>query len=287
MDLVDAPADLATRAASTRLVGEPTPYQQYLDDMRATIFRLLSMRTYPIGTRLFLVAYLGKQTAAFFNKGAAEVDETRLADVIEHVGEPGNVALWHQELTKMPAPDVVAAKLVTHMLRERLKVPMGSFRVLIEEILGTYSDVASTNVDHTGAASLSVTDLWTAYSTRRQRWLEVLAGRIDLYFENYAKNFWMREWYVTSTDLLAHSQRLLVRVAMLRFLLFGHPWLQAAEGFDDLDARREALDRAAVDVFYKFSRGIEHEGTFLELIAASLVEQDMNTFAHATVLALV
>jgi len=288
LEIVDATAaDLTPRTEpTTAVVGTPTPYQQYLDHLRAVVFHLLSLRHYPMGTRLFLVSYLGKQTAEFFNKSTIQVNQARLAEVVEHVTSPENAALWHEELSQLPAPDALTAKLVTQMLRERLKVPLGSFRVLVDKILATYHDVDGVALDENGVPTLSVSDLWAAYADRRQFWLERHHDRVDLYFENYAKNFWLREWFVTSPDLLVHSQRLLVRVAVLRFLLFGHPWLKAAMSLEDPAAQREALDRAAVDTFYKFSRAIEHEGSFLDLLAARLVEQGMNTFSHATLLAL-
>jgi len=277
LEIVDGSPDISARMTpTTAVVGTPTPYQRYLDDVRAAVFELLSMREHPIGTRLFLMAYLGKQTAEFFHKGSTTVDERRLAEVIRHVATPANAGLWQAELTRLPPPDALTAKLVTQMLRERLKTPLGSFRTLVDRILATYSD----------AASVSVSDLWAGFSQRRQFWLDRHAERIDLYFENYAKNFWMREWYVISNDLLVHAQRLLMRVAVLRFLLFGHPWLLEVSASGDTALQRTALDRAAVDVFYKFSRAIEHEGSFLDLIGARLIEQGMNTFAHATALAL-
>jgi lysine-N-methylase len=278
LEIVDAPEDISPRMApTTAVLGVPTPYQRYLDDLRAVVFELLSMRDHPVATRLFLVTYLGKQTAEFFNKGTTEVDEERLGEVIRHVAAPENVALWQAELSRLPPPEALTARLVTQMLRERLKTPLGSFRTLTDRVLASYGETRSVAVD----------ELWAAYAVRRQFWIDRHADRVDLYFENYAKNFWMREWYVTSHDLLVHSHRLLVRVAVLRFLLFGHPSLMEASALDDPGLQREALDRVAVEVFYKFSRAIEHEGSFLDLIAARLVEQGMNAFAHATALALV
>ena len=124
------------------------------------------------------------------------------------------------------------------------------------------------------------------YADRRQHWQAALPARIDLYFENYAKNFWLREWHTTSMDLLAHVRRLLVRVAVLRILLFGHPSLAAARTLEER-ARAEALDGATVEVFYKFSRAIEHQGSFLDRIAGTVVEAGTQTFAHSTFLTLV
>jgi lysine-N-methylase len=287
MDLVDAPEGLAPRRTAMQEMPDcPTPYQIFLDDVRSTAFLILSQREYPIGTRLFLLAHLGQQTAGYFHKGSEDVDMDRLAAAIAHVTSPANITQWHRQLAAMPAPEALTARLVSQLIRERLKMPSGSFRGLVHGILSSYADAGGASVGENGGATMALTDLWDAYAARRQSWMAVLSHRIDLYFENYAKNFWMREWYVTSTDLLAHTHRLLVRVALLRFLLFGHPSLKELVNEENIGVRREALDRAAVEVFYKFARAIEHDGSFLDLIANRLVEQGAQTFEHATLLAL-
>jgi lysine-N-methylase len=287
MDLDDLSSPLPPWSTVPSVMPETmTPYQRYLDDVRATAFKLLSLRQYPIATRLFLLAYLGKQTAEFFHRGATEVDEARLAAAIEQVSRPAAIELWNQELASMPAPQSLTAKLVTQLIRERLKGTSPQFRTLVETTLASYKGAASVTTDDKGATTIAVPELWAAYEQRRTHWLTALPERIDLYFENYAKNFWMREWYSHASDLLAYAHRLLVRVAVLRFLLFSQPSLLPLATSDDLDAKREALDAAAVAVFYQFARAIEHDTTFIDLVAASLVEQGVNTFAHATFLAL-
>jgi lysine-N-methylase len=287
MDLVDAPPEQTQRlVAMMGLEGPLTPYRQYLDDIRATAFQLLSLRAYPMSTRLFLLAYLGHRTARFFHKSIASLDEARLAAAIGDVTRPETVERWHRELAGMQVPEVLAAQLVTQTINERLRAQGGVFHALIQSIVAGYGDDAATAVDEQGRAVVPVERLWAAFAARREFWREALPGRIDLYFENYAKNFWMREWYVSSEDLLLHTLRLLIRVAMLRFLLFGHPALEAARALP-IEARTEVLDRAAVEVFYKFSRDIEHDGAFLSALEASLVEHGFQTFSHAAFLALV
>jgi lysine-N-methylase len=287
LDLEELTAPLPARLRVAHALGpDATPYQGYLDDIRATVFQLLSMRELPTATRLFLVALLGQQTASFFHRKVTTVDEPRLAAAIEQVTSPETIARWRHELAALPAPQALTAKLVTQLLRERLKTSSGQFRALIEQSLTSYHGAAGAGVDERGSASISVPDLWAAYQQRRETWLGAFADRVDLYLENYAKNFWMREWYASSSDLLAHSHRLLVRVAVLRFLLFSQPSLLAVAGADNLAIKREALDQAAVRVFYQFARAIEHDSAFIDLVAASLVEQGTNTFEHATFLAL-
>jgi lysine-N-methylase len=285
LDIVDGTPEISSRLDPH--LGQRkavTPYQRYLGEIRRAAFHLLSMRDYPIATRLFMVAYLGKQTASFFNKEAAQLDDALLVRTVEQVCNPARVAAWHRELGSLPAAPAVTANLVNLVLTAKMKLGgAGSFAKLLDASLTSYG---ATLDPETGAPTLSLADLWSAYASRRDAWTAGLSDRIDLYFENYAKNYWMSDWYTRSPDLLAHAQQLLVRVAVLRFALFSHPDLQAGPG-DDLAAGRATLDRVAVEVFYKFSRAIEHDPAFLQLIASHLVEQGMQNFTHAAILALV
>ena len=85
---------------------------------------------------------------------------------------------------------------------------------------------------------------------RRRRRTARAGARLDQIFENYCKQFWVREWYVDSVDLYTQLQQLLVRVAVLRFLLVSHP--------------SEDLEKAAVEVVYSMTRGVEHHSEFLK-----------------------
>jgi lysine-N-methylase len=274
VDVVAAPPEVTPRWEPARVLpDEPSPYDRHLDDVRAAGLALLALRQYPVSTRLFLLAYLGKETVGFFRKDAAAVDSPQLAAVIAQVQAPGTVARWHQELGALPRPRALTANLVGQLVATQDQVQVASFRRLVTDVLAGY-----------GAPGPAA--LWAEHARRRDRWEALAPGRLDRYFENYARNFWLREWHTTAIDLLAHARRLLVRVAVLRFLLVGHPALAQVEALAD-EQRRERLDAAAVEVFYKFSRAVEHQGSFLERIAATVVEEGLQTFAHSAFLTLV
>jgi lysine-N-methylase len=288
MDLVDAPPDATSRwVASRTLPAEPpVPYDRYLDDVRAASFTLLSARQQPIGTRLFLLACLGQESSAFFRKDSAVVDEARLAATIAHVSAPATMAAWHAQLAAMPAPRAMTANLLGQLMRT--PVEAGAFPPLLAEVVASYRAGGGVITAASGEPAVVAAALWSDYARRRALWHERFGARLDLYFENYAKNFCLREWYTSSIDLLAHARRLLVRVAVLRLLLFGHPALARAEALTDRAAQQEILDRTAVEVFYKLSRAVDHESTFLDRLAATVVvaDQGLQTFAHSTFLAL-
>jgi lysine-N-methylase len=274
LDLVAAPPWPARWQAGRALAEPPTPYERSLDGVRGAAFRLLSLRAQPIGVRLFLLAYLGQETRPFFRRDAATVDDARLATVIAHVEAPATIARWRAELATLPPPRALTANLVEQLARAAAAQPETSLSPLVGATLAGYPPLDAGD-------PAAVRALWEEHARRRQRWEAAFPGRLALYFENHAKNFWMREWYTSSVDLLAHARRLLVRVAVLRFLLFGHPAL--ADG----TPAQDRLDAAAVEVFYKLARASEHQESFLDRIAATVTGQGMQTFAHSTFLALI
>ncbi len=110
----------------------------------------------------------------------------------------------------------------------------------------------------------------------------LIGERIESYFRNYAHNFWLTSPHVGSTSLLAHLQKLLMRMMILRILLIGHPRLQAAfarrqQAEATAVNQRQAelhktLEDATVEVFYSFYRSIEHNKTCVDVMSAAWEE---------------
>ena len=121
--------------------------------------------------------------------------------------------------------------------------------------------------------------LWEAYQARRDVRAAALGERVDVWFQNYCKNWVMRDWYLFAPSLAQHVQNLLARVAVLRFLLLSDPRLVEALAITDGEARARRCDALAVEVFYAFARTVEHSDAFLAAITASL--EQFSTVAHA------
>ena len=130
--------------------------------------------------------------------------------------------------------------------------------------------------------------LWTAYRERREYWTAAYGRGLDRWLGNYCKNYWLRDWYVLSPNLLVHTQNLLVRLAILRFLLFSDPRLRdtstpAAEGATggvDARTRLATLQTTVVDVIHKVVRAIEHDPSFLKRVQDALDAEGLQSFAH-------
>jgi hypothetical protein len=173
----------------------------------------------------------------------------------------------HQERLALPPDGVVAASVLARMLARRLEQRCTpAFRRMVGDALGVYGG-------RSAAEGLTVQPeaLWRRYAELRPSREALFGERLELYFRNYLKHFWMRDWYIDGPDLAVHAQNLMLRVAALRLLLFGHPELTAIEAMA-ADERGPALDRVAVATFYSFSRSIDHN-SFMNQAASDLPAQ--------------
>lgn len=272
MDLIDVPAEqLARRMITQGMAGdERDPYLSQIDDVRAFVLQLLSQRQYSVSARLFFVTYFANRTQKWFTeKQGPEVVE-QLRGEMQRLLNAEVLDGWAKQFATIEPGSPLAASLVIEVLRQRLvDMPDGSFRQLIATVL-----LGSRRAQPAGAVDVSLSETWAKHQRQKQYVEERFGPALDLIFENYAKHYWFREWYARSPNLFVHARKLLVRMAVLRFLLISHPdieTIQDVEGFNKL----------AVETFYKFSRGVEHSAGFLVRIEKILEENHVDTLAHA------
>ena len=277
------PRDVVPRPPS----ATPRPYERHLNGMRAVVLDLLSRRQYPIRSRLFFVAYLGKRTQDFFYRDAAVIDEPRLAAEVQRMQTPAVLDDLDRGFRSLAVPGQVAANIVLGLLKARLDQQAQSGTIMVPLVTRVLEALGASYNSADGADLLGgdVTALWTRCQAQQKIWENSFADRIDLIFENHAKSYWFQELYTDSPNLLVHAQNYICRAAAARFLVFGHPALQAAALLADPDAKLRALDQAVVEVVSKLARAIEHDRKFRAKLQAALAEGGLQDFAHTTILA--
>jgi lysine-N-methylase len=282
---VAPPAHAARSKLQLKLLDHPAdPYTRYHDELRNLVFDLLSDDTYPLSSRLCFVSYFASRTVEFLHRGATKLDEERLLAEVERIQNPALRAELHQQFTQLPADPAFASSVVLALMKASVR-ELG-FRTLLDAVVAGYGGQSHAHdgaVERASAVSLEVSQIVPAYEAQKAVWAR-FAPRIDAYLTNYAKNYWAREWYAGSPDLLTHSVQLLIRIATLRFLLFGHPMLADALGHDDAE-KELAVAKATVHAVQKFSRAFEHEVTFTRWLQEQLADAKVISLAHAVCLA--
>ncbi|HVZ31297.1 MAG TPA: flagellin lysine-N-methylase, partial [Polyangiaceae bacterium] len=283
MERVEVSRELIGRhVVHTRLGERPDkPYLRYHEELRSLMLQLLSDAAYPLSVRLSFMAYFAHRTVPLLQRDARSLDDRRLLAEVERIQNAAFRADLHREFAALAVDPVVSAQLVLGLLAARARV--AGFQQFAGEVLAEYLGKPCPEELEGEAARARARELLAAYLRRKSEWSSASA-RIDGYFTNYAKNYWAREWYMHSPNLLAHAVQLLLRVAAMRFLLLGRAGPAAIAEADE-DARVQALDRAVVRTVQQFSRAFEHDPSFAGHLQGQLSSSGVISLAHAACLA--
>ncbi len=251
---------------------EPDPYVAALDLVREVMLGLLRLTDLPFPNRQFLTLYLGERTRATFHQEAHPDAIAQLNHELEGWSQPGRfqaLAEMYDQLTA-EAPDApVAARVLLELLVPLLPSVAGTqLHTWIVEVCMGRHDAPPTTIH------LDVPSFYARHRERVALLTPETTALLDRALTNYAQNYWFKEWYLSSPDLFIHGRRLLIRAALLRLFLLGHPDFPAAAS--DPDRFRLLI----VALFYRFVRAIEHNSTLLVGIEEQLDRQGVRTLAH-------
>ncbi len=261
MELVDLdPAKLQRTQPQARQPALFDFYVHYFDDVRVALLRILNQDQHPLDARLFALARFAEQCAPFFFRGTQRFEERLLVGVID---ETHIVPFARRD----GAVSSAVMRLVLQLLFDRSASPTtsSSLRHLVNDVF------CACGVESAGETE--AVRMGELFERRRRWWEAEHAARIDGYFSNYARNYWLTNWYTTSPTLAAHLLKLLVRQAALRLLLFCHPAL-APPTERDIAIEQKTLDAVVVEVVYKFTRAFEHFEEFLKQLNQSIETWD-------------
>lgn len=276
VDLVESGPEPAGRGVvRQRLAPSPNdPYLARFDDLRAAMYQLLSANRYPIRSRLLFTAYLANRLGEYFHRGTTRYDGARFDADLELVLRPEVQRQLHEQLGAAPDTESMAPMVLVVILSARLESPAPPvFERLVAQVVGRHLGEPPSS-PAAALQKLGPAALWTRHRARRAALEKNVGPRLERALSNYARNFWMLDWYLGAPTLMQHVQGLLVRIAALRMLVYGHPVLDEASG----EAR---IDGAIVEAAYSFSRTLEHNRALLDDIARSLEQSGMLTLAHS------
>lgn len=153
----------------------------------------------------------------------------------------------HENFSALVLPGGPWAAICATVLKTRLgSVRSERFSTFARAVLASYG--GAENPD----------EAWRIHAERRERLAPALSERVEQYFRHHAANHWLRHPFTDSPRLLDYVFRLVLRAAVLRWTLFGHPAVVALceSGADTADARA-CLDAAAVECVQLLAKHVE------------------------------
>ena len=256
--------------------AEDAPYLVPFREVRDTMMDLCLTPELSVASRLYVSAYLADQVGAFYRRGIETLDRERLTNALAAVKDPAVQADLHAQRGASSPMEGLALRLAIQLVRSRLgNAP--AFNRVARNVATTYAR----EVGHPEQTDIvkqlgdvGLRDIWRLHQERRAALGPERTERLEQLLARYCRSYWLQEWYLMSPNLMEHVMLLIVRVAMIRFLLVGQPDIRG-------DADAATLDKAAIDVFYAVSRVLDHNDSIRDVVANMLQTRGMLTVGHA------
>lgn len=279
---------------STYPVDEDNPLSQYIDLVRGTVLQLLSSSHYPLNSRLFFVSFFANRTVPFFSKNNKNFSEPLLAEEIKLLANPQILGSLHEQFQALAGaadlPIELPMSFILAILLSRTGKE-GSFNQLLQKIWQSYGIGKMDDSQGGNATQEDFQKITALYKERRNKTPGAVTAQLEGYLDRYSQYFWFSHIYSEAPNLLIHTRRLFIRLALLRFLLYSHPDINPLRQLDSeapLSAQQEeTLAAIAVEVFYLLSRGIEHSSDLLTAIERTFDKNKMQNIEHVCLLLLI
>jgi len=247
------------------------PYLSNNNDIRNLMYELLNLEGFSIAQKFFIVSSFASDVSKFYFRDSPNYSEQQLVESVNRITDFDYVKKLVEEFDELDVKPHTAIELVQLVLNARIVSGTEYYSVLnelIAEIAGLLKSDARTGNDNNDLFVNIYQEIKHQISLKHEQ-------RIEQYFTNYARNAIISEWYVSDDNLMKYLQLMSVRIILLKFLLFCHPKLlkRYNEGLTLKGVTEDELDAIAVDVFYKFTRGIEHDKVFFQSIQKAVLNK--------------
>jgi len=283
------------------------PFYRLLVEVRDHVMRLLRTPGLALDERLFLMLWFAKRTTDVLTKQSKDVDPSIVHREIALLERPEVRREIVKRYLELETPAALALMIVRGIVRPSGGGPgRPTWLALMNGVIQSYTRLpellpdSDDPAEHDRAAEqaaaapvpMTVIEVFVEYQRRRDRLRAVPAvrERIDGFFRDYTLHTWFHRMPTEEQDILSYVLRTLTQQSAVKFLLYSQvhlqelagAWERSAEAGAEREAAEaalmEAVDKAAVSVFYQMARHVEH-GVLIRWFVDML--KKMNMFSAA------
>ena len=273
----------------TRELDYPTDefyYDQFVP-VREVLLNLTMLEGFSFSSRLYFLSSLANRLSSFYHHEADSKNQGQLEKELKRAMSLSSLDKLDEFVTKYTAADPVAIIVVQAVLQLRLQnFPGESHSQLVQNILQAYEEQLSHKGSSTACDNISPAEgVWSLFQQQQVTINKHFELELENCLSRYLYNCLYREWFVTMPDPFTYIHMLVIRIAILRFLLYSHPDIIALakniNSESDINADVAQLRKEVVKVIYMNSRAIDHNMNFLRVIYDAINEQQMMTFEYS------
>ncbi|WP_434382503.1 flagellin lysine-N-methylase [Melittangium boletus] len=255
------PASLLPRPDVARTIEPDEAWTAHAETVRDALLRWLDRRTHPLASRIALLGHFAHAVEDVYFQGTRTPREALQADLdaaLQHFDRADTQQAVHQDFAPLALPGAPSVGLFASILRARMAALRGPrFRALAHGVL------TSLGLDADDPERLEAA--WRLHDARWRHLTGAHGARLDQVFRHYALHAVWRTPFTDAPTLLGYVFRLALRLGLLRFMLMGHPRVEALHLAPATPEASASLDLAVVETFQLVARHVETSPEFLTL----------------------
>lgn len=237
-------------------------YSENFQLVRENMMRIMANEEEDFETRLYTIATLTQKISTFYHRGCAKPVKGQLESVLAVFSEKKYISRLNTFIKSYETDSTISMIVVHSILSIKLEQANDeNISQLYKKIIDEYTD-SDENISEVLAQQLTQTGINLDSSSRQY---------IDKALTRYIINCLYREWFISMPDPFTYIQMLLVRIAILRTLIY----LDIGQ---NKVLTQEKLKQKIVYVMYNFARNIDQNHEFLKVVYNALSEQTMMNF---------
>lgn len=250
-------------------------YAHYFSQVRDSFLSIMACEEEPLAVRLYALASVANRISRFYHQGCEAFEASLLEKELQRARSEEAFVYWANYLEQYQSDEPMALIVIQSILQlKQEQFPQEKTSQLAKRIFAAWAG-------EDGHRN------WTELFAEREQQVEQnLSMLLERYITRYLYNCLFREWFYTMPDSFTYIQMLLVRTAILRFLLIADPEVailleEYTRGELDEKQLEQRFFELAVNTTYRFCRDVDQNLPFLQVLYNALGEQQMMNFDYS------
>jgi|TARA_B100000959_G_scaffold201361_1_gene210750 lysine-N-methylase len=269
-------------------------YLQYYKQFREIMIDTLESKFQPtFRQKMFALIFIAKKIYPHFNKQNQNTNLEPIEEGLSLIKNNEFLNLMTETYEKIPMENNAALILINEII---LSKALGGknrlqYNSLVESSIKSYlNDIKDYSVSKSETHNIFQIPVrfsepfFDAYKSRKSEFEKLFSNRMDVYMERYLVNLLFQDPYIHFDDLMLYFRHILLKAAIIRFLIIGHPSIiHLITQTKQEEKSMQELDAIAVEIFSVCER-IYRNTPMISKVSQALGLHDFDSLAHLTML---
>ncbi|MBN4080245.1 flagellin lysine-N-methylase [Beggiatoa alba] len=245
-------------------------YDKYFENVQQSFIDIIKLKDSDYFTRLYILASYSHSISTIYFEDCLALDPDALENYRLHVFDDSYKQSVSHFMAQYENEQPIACIVIFSILSlKEQQAPDEKLSKMVVQVFNHYAKQLGFDSYH---EVQNAADYSNVFLERYQMFSNKVHYQVEDYLIKYLLNCFYREWFITMPSAFIYIQMLLVRVAIIRFLIYSRvsPEMSAAQ-----------IKEISVEVIYLFARAVDHNMPFLQVVYEALNEQQMLQFDYS------